>query len=98
MTQLTTGAVGVARPRIEGRAKVTGSARYAADEPVQDLAHGCLVVSTVSRGRIRDINDSPLRDQNIVLSLAEEAGTSCTTSQCSTIFPSGRTRKMSTTD
>jgi xanthine dehydrogenase YagR molybdenum-binding subunit len=62
MTQQTvtvpTGAVGVARPRIEGRAKVTGSARYAADEPVQDLAHGCLVVSTVSRGRIRDI-DTP---------------------------------------
>jgi xanthine dehydrogenase YagR molybdenum-binding subunit len=60
MTQQTvavpTGAVGVARPRIEGRAKVTGSARYAADEPVQDLAHGCLVVSTVSRGRISDID------------------------------------------
>ncbi|HYQ67574.1 xanthine dehydrogenase family protein molybdopterin-binding subunit [Actinophytocola sp.] len=52
------GAVGVARPRIEGRAKVTGAARYAADEPVQDLVHGCLVVATISRGRIRDI-DTP---------------------------------------
>jgi xanthine dehydrogenase YagR molybdenum-binding subunit len=52
------GAVGVARPRIEGRAKVTGGARYAADEPVGDLAHGCLVVATVSRGRIRDIDTS----------------------------------------
>src|SRR6476469_2313937 len=52
------GAVGVARPRIEGRAKVTGAARYAADEPVQDLVHGCLVVATLSRGRIRDI-DTP---------------------------------------
>lgn len=57
MTQQTVvPAVGVARPRLEGRAKVTGGARYAADEPVQDLAHGCLVVSTVSRGRIRDID------------------------------------------
>jgi xanthine dehydrogenase YagR molybdenum-binding subunit len=61
MTQQTVveqGAVGVARPRIEGRAKVTGAARYTADEPVQDLVHGCLVVSTVSRGRIRDIDDA----------------------------------------
>ncbi|MFD9740378.1 xanthine dehydrogenase family protein molybdopterin-binding subunit [Umezawaea sp. NPDC059074] len=48
--------VGTARPRIEGRAKVTGRARYAADEPVEDLLHGWVVVSTVSRGRIRSID------------------------------------------
>jgi xanthine dehydrogenase YagR molybdenum-binding subunit len=53
---LTTGAVGTAQPRIEGQAKVTGSARYAADEPLQDLAFGSVVMSTVSRGRIRDID------------------------------------------
>ncbi len=49
-------AVGTARPRIEGRAKVTGAARYAADEPMRDLAFGVMVVSTVSRGRIIDID------------------------------------------
>jgi xanthine dehydrogenase YagR molybdenum-binding subunit len=55
---LTTGAVGTPRPRIEGRAKVTGTARYAADVPMPDLAFGCVVTSTVSRGRIRDIDTS----------------------------------------
>jgi xanthine dehydrogenase YagR molybdenum-binding subunit len=55
---LTTGAVGTPRPRIEGRAKVTGTARYAADVPMPDLAFGCVVTSTVSRGRIRDIDAS----------------------------------------
>ncbi|WP_405592232.1 xanthine dehydrogenase family protein molybdopterin-binding subunit [Streptomyces sp. NBC_01092] len=52
------GAVGMARPRIEGTAKVTGRVRYAADQPMSDLAHGWVVTSTVSRGRIRDIDTS----------------------------------------
>ncbi|MFI1379611.1 xanthine dehydrogenase family protein molybdopterin-binding subunit [Embleya sp. NPDC020886] len=49
-------AVGVPRTRLEGPDKVTGRARYAADEPLEDLAHGCLVTSTVARGHIRDIS------------------------------------------
>ncbi|MFE1315856.1 xanthine dehydrogenase family protein molybdopterin-binding subunit [Streptomyces sp. NPDC058755] len=52
------GALGVARPRIEGADKVTGRVRYAADQPMSDLAHGWVVTSTVSRGRIRDIDTS----------------------------------------
>jgi xanthine dehydrogenase YagR molybdenum-binding subunit len=54
----TAGVVGTARPRIEGQAKVTGAARYTADEPVPDVAFGAVVLSTVSRGRIRDIQVS----------------------------------------
>jgi hypothetical protein len=46
----------------------------------------------------RPCRRASVRDQNIVLSLAEVAGTSWTTSQCSQIFPSWQTRKMSTTD
>lgn len=56
------GAVGVARPRVEGREKVTGTARYAADEPVAGLAFGALVVSTVARGRIRHVDADAVRD------------------------------------
>jgi xanthine dehydrogenase YagR molybdenum-binding subunit len=56
-----TGAVGVARPRIEGRAKVTGSARYAADEPIKDVVFGSIVTSTISRGRIRHIDADAVR-------------------------------------
>jgi xanthine dehydrogenase YagR molybdenum-binding subunit len=54
----TIAAVGSARPRIEGRLKVTGAARYAADEPRPDLAHGWIITATVARGRIRDIDVS----------------------------------------
>ncbi|MGW1835425.1 xanthine dehydrogenase family protein molybdopterin-binding subunit [Streptomyces sp. NPDC002067] len=46
------GAVGTAHTRLEGRAKVTGAARYAGEVPFAELAHGQLVVSTVARGRI----------------------------------------------
>ncbi len=40
-------------PRIEGRAKVTGRALYAADEAVANPAFACLVTSTIARGTIR---------------------------------------------
>ena len=39
-------------PRIDGRAKVTGQARYAFDEVVANPAHAFLVTSTIARGRI----------------------------------------------
>ncbi|MFE4016341.1 xanthine dehydrogenase family protein molybdopterin-binding subunit [Streptomyces sp. NPDC059101] len=66
MTTTTTGtipvsgAVGTAHTRIEGRDKVTGAARYAAEIPFAGLAHGWLVVSTVTRGRIRSIDTAPV--------------------------------------
>ncbi|MGV9251856.1 xanthine dehydrogenase family protein molybdopterin-binding subunit [Streptomyces sp. NPDC003697] len=50
-----TGSVGSAHTRVEGRDKVTGAARYAAEIPFAGLAHGWLVLSTVARGRIRSI-------------------------------------------
>ncbi|MFB9466855.1 xanthine dehydrogenase family protein molybdopterin-binding subunit [Streptomyces cinereospinus] len=46
-------AVGAAHTRVEGRDKVTGAARYAAEIPFADLTHGWLVLSTVARGRVR---------------------------------------------
>src|SRR5436190_13281375 len=39
--------------RMDARLKVTGEARYAADLPVANLAHGVLVTSRIARGRIR---------------------------------------------
>ena len=53
-----TEAVGTARPRIESRAKVTGTAAYAADVPVPGLVHGLMVTATVSRGRISHLDTS----------------------------------------
>ncbi|WP_326807150.1 MULTISPECIES: xanthine dehydrogenase family protein molybdopterin-binding subunit [unclassified Streptomyces] len=52
------GAVGTAHTRVEGRDKVTGAARYAADIPFAELAHGSLVLSTIVRGRIRAVDDA----------------------------------------
>src|SRR5687767_10820060 len=42
--------------RVDGKAKVTGTARYAADQKVQNLAYGFLVGSTIAKGRIKSID------------------------------------------
>ncbi|MFJ8917973.1 xanthine dehydrogenase family protein molybdopterin-binding subunit [Streptomyces sp. NPDC102415] len=60
MTAITTGArasaVGTAHTRVEGRDKVTGAARYAGEIPFDGLAHGWLVLSTITRGRILSVD------------------------------------------
>jgi xanthine dehydrogenase YagR molybdenum-binding subunit len=47
--------------RIDGRLKVTGRARYPADIPVANLAHGVLVTSTIARGRIASLDAEAAR-------------------------------------
>ena len=42
--------------RVDGKAKVTGSAKYAADNNIQNMAFGFLVGSTVAKGRIKTID------------------------------------------
>jgi len=42
--------------RIDGRAKVTGSAKYAAEYHVPGLAHGFVLNATIAKGRIRRIH------------------------------------------
>ena len=49
------GFVGKSVPRTEGRAKVTGAARYVDDVTLPGMLHGVTVRSTIARGRIRDI-------------------------------------------
>jgi xanthine dehydrogenase YagR molybdenum-binding subunit len=44
--------MGEPAPRIDGRLKVTGAARYGSDFPVRDAAYAFLVTSPISRGRI----------------------------------------------
>ncbi|WP_199440950.1 xanthine dehydrogenase family protein molybdopterin-binding subunit [Umezawaea beigongshangensis] len=52
------GLVGRPVERVEGHAKVTGTARYPADDPVPGALHGFLVTSTVARGEVTDIDTS----------------------------------------
>src|SRR6266516_6989323 len=42
--------------RIDGRAKVTGLAKYAAEYNVPGLAHGVVVSSAIAKGRIKRIH------------------------------------------
>ncbi len=48
--------VGQSVTRLEGRDKVAGRARYAADIPLDQLAYGWAVGSTVARGRVTEID------------------------------------------
>jgi xanthine dehydrogenase YagR molybdenum-binding subunit len=50
-----TSPVRAVRTRVEGRAKVTGTARYAADVPYDDLVNGWAVLSTIPHGRVRAV-------------------------------------------
>ena len=50
--------IGTATSRIDGRAKVTGEAKYAAEYNFPGLAHGYIVDATIPRGRITSIDTS----------------------------------------
>ncbi|MCU1680830.1 MAG: putative oxidoreductase, large subunit [Amycolatopsis sp.] len=55
-TANATSPVGAVRTRVEGRAKVTGAALYAADVPYADLVHGWAVLSTIPHGRVHTVS------------------------------------------
>ena len=50
--------IGTATSRVDGRAKVTGEARYAGEFNVPGLVHGYIVESTIPKGRITRIDAS----------------------------------------
>ncbi|GAB3934079.1 xanthine dehydrogenase family protein molybdopterin-binding subunit [Micromonospora vulcania] len=53
---MSAGAVGRAYPRLEGREKVTGTARYAVEYPVDGITYGWAVPASVVRGRITRVD------------------------------------------
>ena len=50
--------VGAPVVRVDGRRKVTGAARYAADNPVPNLAYAALVCSTIPLGSVARIDST----------------------------------------
>jgi xanthine dehydrogenase YagR molybdenum-binding subunit len=48
--------IGTATSRVDGRAKVTGAAKYAGEFAAPDLAYGSVVTSTITKGRIAKID------------------------------------------
>src|SRR3954466_3041201 len=65
--------IGTATSRVDGRAKVTGAAKYAAEFNTADLAHGAVVASTIAKGRITriDVSDA-LRVHGVIDVLTHE--------------------------
>jgi xanthine dehydrogenase YagR molybdenum-binding subunit len=53
---MSTKSIGKPVSRVDGRAKVTGAAKYAAEFNVPNLAHGFVVNSEIAKGRIKKID------------------------------------------
>jgi xanthine dehydrogenase YagR molybdenum-binding subunit len=65
--------IGTPTSRVDGRAKVTGAAKYAGEFNVPGLAYGSLVTSTIAKGRIRRIDASEaLRVEGVIEVLTHE--------------------------
>ncbi|MBV8166943.1 MAG: xanthine dehydrogenase family protein molybdopterin-binding subunit, partial [Alphaproteobacteria bacterium] len=59
--------IGRATPRVDGRLKVTGAARYGADAEIANPAFAHLVTSRIARGRITRLDDTATRAVSGVL-------------------------------
>ncbi|MGB6296064.1 MAG: xanthine dehydrogenase family protein molybdopterin-binding subunit [Rivularia sp. (in: cyanobacteria)] len=53
-----TNSIGKPLNRIDGRLKVTGKALYAAEYPLQNMAHAVVIESKIAKGSIRNIDSS----------------------------------------
>ena len=56
-----TSGIGGAINRVDGLAKVTGQARYAAEYPVEGMLYGVVVSSGIAKGRILSIYEAAAR-------------------------------------
>jgi len=74
MTSLASLSV-IGRPlvRVDGRLKVTGGARYAAEFPQPKMAHAVLVQSTIAKGLIKNIDSSAAETTPGVLAVITHA-------------------------
>ncbi len=63
LDDMTQGILGKPVSRVEGLAKVTGTAPYSAEYPIEGCAEGVLVTATITRGEVTRI------DKNSVLSM-----------------------------
>lgn len=67
--------IGAPLDRVDGRLKVTGGARYAAEHPIEGLAYAVLVKSTIARGRIRRLDVSAAKSAPGVLGVLSHSNT-----------------------
>lgn len=69
MNEPTNKAIGKPLDRVDGRLKVTGQARYAAEFPIKNMAHAVLVQSAIAKGRITNIDTSAAQKSPGVLAV-----------------------------
>jgi xanthine dehydrogenase YagR molybdenum-binding subunit len=50
------GAIGAAIDRVEGRAKVTGQAKYAYEYHQDEVAYAAIIASTIAKGTVRNVD------------------------------------------
>ena len=67
------GVIGKALPRVEGLAKVTGTATYAAEYLVENCAEGVLVTSTITRGEVTSIDTDAALSMPGVLAVIDDS-------------------------
>lgn len=67
--QSSTSIMGKPVDRVDGRSKVTGAARYAAEFSLPNLAHAVIIQSTIARGRIKNIDTSAVEKLPGVLAI-----------------------------
>jgi xanthine dehydrogenase YagR molybdenum-binding subunit len=72
---MTTAYIGQPVSRVDGRDKVTGSARYAFEHQVPDLAYAFVVSSSIARGRITRIDSTAARQLPGVLDVLTHENT-----------------------
>lgn len=48
--------IGQAKKRVTGKLKTTGSAKYTAEFPIENVAHGVITTSTITKGQIANID------------------------------------------
>ena len=68
-TATNTNAVGAPLPRAEGALKVAGKATYAIEHPVENMAYGVMVQSTIAAGRVVKVHDEDARKAPGVLAI-----------------------------
>ncbi len=66
---MNTSTIGQPVTRVDGTLKVTGAARYAADQPIRNIAYGIPVASTIANGKIRRIDTSAAEPMPGVLAI-----------------------------
>lgn len=72
---MSTSIIGAAVTRIDGTLKVTGAARYAVDHPLENMAYGVPVSSTIASGRVIRIDSSAAESMPGVLAILHYGNT-----------------------